>query len=79
MRIQASFEEDSKVVHVKVENGQPGLTLFIHIPEQLKIREIINDAGTRVTYTIWSDLRGAAFSVKKNIKEFIIRFEPNFE
>ncbi|MBS7626471.1 hypothetical protein KEJ51_05475 [Candidatus Bathyarchaeota archaeon] len=77
MRIEALFDEDLKTVHVRIENGQPGLTLFIHIPEQLRIREIIDEAGARIPYTLWSDLGGAAFSVKANTEEFIIRLELN--
>ncbi|MBS7649401.1 MAG: polysaccharide deacetylase family protein [Thermoproteota archaeon] len=77
MLIQASFDENSKLVHVKVENGQPGLTLFVHIPEQLRIRRIVNDAGTPIPYTLWSDLGGAVFSVKANTEEFMIQLEPN--
>ncbi|MBO3842825.1 MAG: hypothetical protein FGF48_10505 [Candidatus Brockarchaeota archaeon] len=77
MRIEALFDRDTKTVHVRIENGQPGLTLFIHIPEQLRIREIIDEAGARIPYTLWSDLGGAAFSVKANTEEFIIRLELN--
>jgi len=73
MRVQASFDEDNKIVHVKVENGQPGLTLFIHIPERLRIREIIDNTGSYIPYTIWPDIRGAVFSIKTNTEGFIIR------
>jgi peptidoglycan/xylan/chitin deacetylase (PgdA/CDA1 family) len=77
MHVQALFDEDNKIVHVKIEHGQPGLTLFIHIPEQLRIREIIDNTGMHIPYTIWSDLSGAVFSVKANTKEFIIHLETN--
>jgi peptidoglycan/xylan/chitin deacetylase (PgdA/CDA1 family) len=77
MHVQALFNEENKIVHVKVENGQPGLTLFIYIPEQLRIRDIIDNTGTHIPYTLWSDLGGAVFSVKANTDEFIIRLELN--
>ncbi|MBS7649055.1 hypothetical protein KEJ17_05370, partial [Candidatus Bathyarchaeota archaeon] len=57
--------------------GSQVLTLFVHIPEQLRIRRIVNDAGTHIPYTLWSDLGGAAFSIKTNIEKIMIQLEPN--
>lgn len=75
MFIQALFDEHGKLIRVRTENGHPGLTLFIHIPRNLKIREIVNDAGIRVPYTLWPELHGAVFSVKTTNEEFTIQFE----
>jgi len=61
---------------VKVENGQHGLTLFIHIPEQLRIGEIIDNSGSYIPYTIWPDIRGAVFSIKANTERSVIRLIP---
>lgn len=72
----ALFDEANGLIHVKVENGYPGLTLFVHIPERLRISKILADAEKQVPYTHWADLGGVVFSMKTGSEEFKIYLEP---
>lgn len=75
MLINAMYDDINDLIHVNIQNGQPGLTLFVHVPKGRIIKNISDDEGMQIGYDLWNDLDGAVFSINGYQKEYIIHLE----